>query len=56
MTLGEYAIDTLPRALGVAGVGVLWLFVAANLIDLLAAAGAYLTGAFLAPGDESRRV
>ena len=53
VTLGEYAIDTLPQALGVAGLGVLWLFVAANLIDLLAAAGAFLTATFLAPGDES---
>jgi len=55
MTVGGHAVGTLPEALGVAGVGVLWLFVAANLIDLLAAAGARLTAAFLAPGTESTR-
>ena len=55
IVFGEYAVDTLPQALGVAGLGVLWLFVTANLIDLLAAVGAFLTGAFLAPGDESGR-
>ena len=55
VTIGSHAVDTLPEALGVAGVGVLWLFVAANLVDLLASAGARLTGAFLAPGSESAR-
>lgn len=48
MQVGGYVVDTLPEALGVAGLGVLWLFVAANLLDLLAGVGGRLTQGFLA--------
>lgn len=48
MQVGEYVVDTLPEAVAVAGLGVVWLFVAANLIDLLAGVGGRLTQAFLA--------
>ena len=48
-------VDTLPEAIGTACVGVLWLFLAANLLNVLAGVGGRLTEAFLSVGDEPRQ-
>jgi hypothetical protein len=50
--LAGYTVDTLPAALGVAGLGVVWAVVSANLVNAVAALGGLLTEALLSVGHE----
>jgi hypothetical protein len=51
--IAEYAVDTFPEAIGVACLGVAWLFVATNLLNVLAGVGGRLTEAFLSAGGDA---
>ena len=45
--IGSYAVSTLPEALGVAGLGVIGLWVVCNVFNALATAGGVMTDALL---------
>lgn len=49
---GEYAITTLPEAIGVAVVGIAGIWILCNIINVVAAAGGLMTDAFLSVGQE----
>lgn len=49
---GQYAVSTLPEAIGVAAVGVAGIWILCNVINVVAAAGGLMTDAFLSVGRE----
>jgi hypothetical protein len=51
--VGNYVIATLPEALGVAGLGVIGLWVVCNVYNALATAGGVMTDALLSVGREA---
>ncbi|WP_435360006.1 sensor domain-containing protein [Haloarchaeobius sp. DFWS5] len=53
-TIGPWLVDTLPEALAVAGVGVVFVFVALNLLNLLALLHATYTASILRVGNDPR--
>jgi hypothetical protein len=49
--VGSYVVSTLPEALGVAGLGIIGLWVVCNVFNALATAGGVMTDALLSVGQ-----